>query len=210
MTTRVKICGITRLEDATLAVELGAAALGFNFYPESPRYIEPEEAREIVRGVPPLVASIGVFVDETSPDYVYTVARDAGVNAIQLHNCDFSVDPGPTESIIRAVIVDERFQPESLRFLKAGAFLLDAFHPTLKGGTGRTIDWNKAREATRYGCVILAGGLTSENVGEAIRQVRPFAVDVASGVESAPGIKDAGRLRAFFAAVHEADRDSLA
>jgi phosphoribosylanthranilate isomerase len=212
--TRVKICGITRLEDAEFAVELGAAGLGFNFYSQAPRYIGAEAAREIIGKVPPLVMTVGVFADETDAESVESVAREAGVNAIQLHGPRFPVDRGRDGGfkwpypLIRAVTVDESFEPESLRRLEAGTFLLDAFHPTLKGGTGQTINWAKAREATRYGRVILAGGLTAENVGEAIRTVRPFAVDVASGVESAPGVKDPAKLRAFFAAVEHANRIS--
>ena len=260
MITRVKICGITRVEDAALAIELGTLALGFNFYPGSPRYITAERAREIIRTVPPPVMTVGVFADENDIELVLRVAREAGVNTIQLHGPRFPGQPegdgatsrhtvipsrseaeernralrtkalrgssfarsGPPVAarndkvnvlfpypLIRAVTVDETFEPPSLLSLDAGAFLLDAFHPTLKGGTGQTIDWTTAREATRYGRVILAGGLTPENVAEAIRQVRPFAVDVASGVEVSPGVKDASRLRAFFAAVHEADRNPL-
>ena len=204
--TRIKICGITRREDAELAVELGASALGFNFYPPSPRYIAPETAREIIRSaVPPPVMAVGVFADETDAARVLAVARRAGMGAIQLHGT--GVDGGfewPMP-LIRAVSVGEGFAPEQIRSLRASAILLDAPHPTLKGGTGLTIDWAKAREATRFARIILAGGLTPENVGEAIRQVQPFAVDVASGVESSPGVKDAAKLRAFFAAVHAAD-----
>jgi phosphoribosylanthranilate isomerase len=212
MRTRVKICGITRVEDAELAVELGASALGFNFYRDSPRYITPDTARQIIRrAVPPLVTAVGVFADEADAEKVMAVAREAGVNAIQLHGPQFpSFDNGFRwhYPVIRAMAVDDNFKPEGLRDLAqdgAGAIMLDAYHPVLKGGTGRTIDWAKAREATKYCRVILAGGLTPENVGEAIRQVRPFAVDVASGVEAAPGVKDASKLRAFFAAVREAD-----
>jgi phosphoribosylanthranilate isomerase len=210
MRTRVKICGITRRGDAELAIELGASALGFNFYRESPRYVAPEAAREIiVRAVPPPVMAVGVFADETDAEHVLRVARESGVNAIQLHGPHF---PGHdngfrwTYPLIRAVTVDENFGPESLGREEGGAILLDAYHPVLKGGTGCTIDWGKARGATKYCRVILAGGLTPENVAEAIRQVRPFAVDVASGVESAPGIKDASKLREFFNAACEADR----
>jgi phosphoribosylanthranilate isomerase len=208
--TRVKICGLTRVEDTELAVELGASALGFNFYPPSPRYIAPESAREIIRGVAPLVMTIGVFADETDAGHVLDVAREAGVNTIQLHGPRFPESangfrwPYP---LIRAVAVDRNFEPGTLKTLEAAAFLLDAFHPDLKGGTGQTIDWAKAREAARYARVILAGGLTPENVAQAIRQVRPYAVDVASGVESSPGVKDEFRLRAFFAAVREVDQD---
>jgi len=217
--TRVKICGITRAEDAELAIELDAAALGFNFYSQSPRYIAPEAAWAIIRKVPPLVMTVAVFADETDFEHVTNVVREAAVNAIQLHGA--GVKPSVVESsfgcgsgrareyypLILAVTVNDSFEPASLRNIEANAVLLDAPHPTLKGGTGRTIDWAKAREATRYARVILAGGLTPENVGEAIRQVRPFAVDVASGVESAPGVKDASKLRDFFAAVRDADRE---
>jgi len=207
MRTRVKICGITRLEDARLAVELGAAALGFNFYPPSPRYIAPSAEAEIIRRLPPFVTPVGVFADETAAEHVAAVARDARVIAVQLHGPRFPEASGLLEGflVIRAVAVREDFRPEELGRLKANAFLLDAFDPTLHGGTGKTFNWSLAREAARYGPIVLAGGLTPENVGEAIREVRPFAVDVASGVESAPGIKDAAKLRAFFAAVEEAD-----
>jgi phosphoribosylanthranilate isomerase len=208
MRTRVKICGITRLEDAMLAVELGAVALGFNFYPPSPRQIAPSAAAEIMRRLPPFVTPVGVFADETDAEHVAAVAREARVIAVQLHGPRFPESSGPLVGIplIRAVAVRQGFKPEELGHLKASAFLLDTFDPNLCGGTGKTFNWRVAREAARYGPIILAGGLTPENVGEAVRTVRPFAVDVASGVESAPGIKDAVRLRAFFAAVEEADR----
>jgi phosphoribosylanthranilate isomerase len=206
--TRVKICGITRRKDALLAVELGAAALGFNFYPPSPRYIAPSAAVEIIRQLPPFVMPVGVFADETDAEHVITVAREAGVAAVQLHGPALPVMDGPLGEypVILAVPVGEDFRPEGLSRFTAGAFLLDTFDRKLLGGTGKTFDWSVAREAKRYGHVILAGGLTPQNVARAIREVRPYAVDVASGVESAPRVKDAAKLRAFFAAVAEADR----
>lgn len=209
MPTRVKICGITRLEDALLAVELGASALGFNFYPPSPRYIEPTAAGRIVRQLPPFVVAVGVFADEVEGQRVVARAREAGVAAIQLHGPRFPAEERALEGfpLIRAVAVGEDFKPQDLKDLNAATFLLDAHDSDLHGGTGRTFDWSLAREAKRFGPIILAGGLTPENVGQAIRQVRPFAVDVASGVESAPGRKDPAKLRAFFAAVEGADRD---
>jgi phosphoribosylanthranilate isomerase len=209
MPTRVKICGIRRAEDARLAVELGASALGFNFYAPSPRYLTPAAAQAIVHRLPPLVMSVGVFADETESSRVAAVAREAGVAAIQLHGPRFPAGAdGLLEAypLIRALTVGDSFRGEDLRPLRASAFLLDAFDTALRGGTGKTFDWKLAREAKRFGPIILAGGLTPENVGQAIREVRPFAVDVASGVESAPGKKDASKLRAFFAAVQEADR----
>lgn len=208
MATRIKICGITRREDALLAVELGAAALGFNFYPPSPRYLAPSAAAEIIRRLPPLVMPVGVFANETRAEDVITVAREAGVAAVQLRGPGLPAMNGPLERypIILAVPVGKDFKPEALRGLKAGAILLDAHDPNLLGGTGKTFDWNLARGAKRFGTIILAGGLTPENVARAVREVRPYAVDVASGVESAPGVKDAAKLRAFFKAVAEADR----
>lgn len=207
MTTRVKICGITRLEDARLAIELGASALGFNFYPPSPRYIVPGAAAEIIRQLPPFVASVGVFADEGDEEHVAAVAREASVTAIQLRGPKLPATNSALAGfpLILAVAVGEDFRAEELGSTKAAAFLLDAFHPNLLGGTGKTFDWRLARAAKQYGNIILAGGLTPENVGQAIREVRPYAVDVASGVESAPGVKDATKLRAFFAAVAEAD-----
>jgi phosphoribosylanthranilate isomerase len=208
MPTRVKICGITRLEDAHLAVELGAAALGFNFYPPSPRYIPPASARNIVMKLPPLVTTVGVFANVTDDEIVAGVARQAGVTRIQLHGAQLpALDRALADfRLIRAVAVAEGFQAESLRELRADAFLLDAYDAQLPGGTGKTFQWSLAREANRFGTIILAGGLTPENVGEAIREVRPFAVDVASGVEAAPGVKDAAKLRAFCREVERADR----
>ena len=209
MPTRVKICGITRLENAQQAVDLGAAALGFNFYPPSPRYIEPEAARAMVRLMPPFVTSVGVFAQETDAGRVISMALEAGVTAVQLHGPGF---PDLQEllsafTLVVAVPVRANFKAEALAKFRPNAYLLDAFDPDRPGGTGKTFDWNAAREAKRYGPIILAGGLTPENVGLGVRLVRPYAVDVASGVESAPGIKDSAKLRAFFAAVTEADAE---
>ncbi len=209
MPTRVKICGITRRDDAELAVELGASALGFNFFPPSPRYIAPAAAREIIRRLPPFVVAVAVFADEADAAHIMAVAHEAGVSVVQLHGPRFAQFDGPPGqfSVIRAMAVNADFVPEELARLQAAAFLLDSFDPALRGGTGKVFDWSIAREAKRYGKIILAGGLTPENVAQAIREVRPFAVDVASGVESAPGIKDPAKLRAFFAEVARADRE---
>ena len=209
MPTRIKVCGITRLEDALLAVELGADALGFNFYRPSPRYIAPDAARAIIQRLPPFVMPIGVFANEKEMDHVAAIAEEAGVGAIQLHGPRFPELAGPPGgySLIRAVAVGEDFKAESLAGLRANAFLLDAFQPQLIGGTGKPFDWKLARGASRYGAIILAGGLNPGNVERAMKEVRPYAVDVASGVESAPGKKDPALLRAFFAAVQEADRN---
>jgi phosphoribosylanthranilate isomerase len=208
MPTRVKICGITRWEDAQLAVELGAAALGFNFYPPSPRHIDPAASRAIILKLPPLITAVGIFANESDDEHVARVARESRVRAVQLHGPQFPPLNGALADFtrIRAVAVREGFQPEMLRDLAGDAFLLDAFDAKLLGGTGKPFNWALAREANRFGTIILAGGLTPENVGQAIREVRPFAVDVASGVETSAGVKDEKKLRRFFAAVNEADR----
>jgi phosphoribosylanthranilate isomerase len=209
MATRIKICGITRREDAQLAAELGAAALGFNFYPPSPRYIAPSSAAEIIGELPPFVMPVGVFADEASAEHVLGVAGEAGVAAVQLRGPGLPAFQGHLGEypVILAVPVGDDFRPEGISRFQASAFLLDAHDPKLLGGTGKTFNWSLAREAKQYGTIILAGGLTPENVAQAIWEVRPYAVDVASGVESAPGVKDAAKLRAFFAAVKDADRE---
>lgn len=202
--TRVKICGITRDEDAALAIQLGAAALGFNFYAASPRYVEPAKARRIIRKLPPFVVPVGVFADEDDESRIVSAAVEAGVAAVQFHGMMPSRNGNALAGfkIIRALAVRSGFDPECIKSIIADAILLDGCHPVLKGGTGNTVDWKIARAAAKQGkVIILAGGLTPDNVGEAVRAVRPFAVDVASGVESSPGFKDAGKMRAFFTAV---------
>lgn len=208
--TRVKICGITRPEDARLAVALGASALGFNFYPPSPRYLDPLKAKSIINDLPPMVTPVGVFADEAQAEHVAAAARAAGVTAVQMHGPRL---PENWEALagfklIRAVAVKADFDPSALRALRADAILLDAYDPVHIGGSGKSIDWDIARQTAIQGrIVILAGGLTPENVAGAIRKVRPFAVDVASGVESAPGIKDHEKLKAFFRSVAAVDKE---
>jgi len=204
---RVKICGITNLEDALLAAEMGADALGFIFYPPSPRSIEPDSARGIIDQLPPFVTTVGVFVDENATT-VKELAAAVGLDWLQLHGQE---SPEYCRSLGLRVIKAFRIQDEaSLAPLAAyrdaaQAFLLDACRPGRMGGTGETFDWRLAREALKYGPIILAGGLTPENVGQAIKMAAPQAVDVASGVETAPGKKDPIKLRAFFAAVRGAE-----
>jgi len=161
----------------------------------------------MVRQLPPFFTAVGVFANETDAGRVISQAGEAGVTTVQLHGPGF---PALDEllgvfRLVVAVAVGQGFKPEELGKIKASAYLLDTFDPERLGGTGRTFDWNAAREAKQYGPIILAGGLTPVNVARAVRAVRPFAVDVASGVESAPGIKDLAKLKGFFAAVAEAD-----
>jgi len=205
---QIKICGITNLEDAKACVELGADMIGVNFYPQSPRYIEPEIARQIVETIPRSAYAIGVFVD-ASAEEIRKTAKRAGIESVQLHG-DFSPDTcrelAGKFRVIRAFRTDARFQPED-----AGAFpdcdvLLDAHHVELRGGTGLTCDWSAARATlpfTRF--LILSGGLNAQNVARAIAAVAPHAVDVCSGVERAPGVKDYRTIEKFIAAVRTAE-----
>jgi phosphoribosylanthranilate isomerase len=200
---RIKICGITNLEDALLACELGADALGFIFYPQSPRQVAPETAREIIAQLPPFVASVGVFVDEAAA-VVQELAARVGLDWVQLHGQE---SPEYCRNLGRRVIKGFRIQDKkSLLELKpyrdaVQAFLLDTYKKGQVGGTGESFDWRLVREAKPYGRIILAGGLTPENVAQAIEVAQPQAVDAASGTEAAPGRKDPEKLRAFFAGV---------
>jgi phosphoribosylanthranilate isomerase len=202
-TVRVKICGITNLEDALLAASLGAHALGFIFYQKSPRAIRPEAAREIIRALPPLVLSVGVFVDEEA-QVVREISERVGLDWVQLHGRE---SPEYCRSLGRRVLKGFRIKNEaSLAFLSeyqnaVQAFLLDTYRPGTPGGTGETFDWEIARQALKYGPVILAGGLTPDNVAAALQTAKPQGVDVASGVEVSPGKKDPGKLKAFFQAI---------
>lgn len=204
---RIKICGITNLEDALLAARLGAQALGFIFYPLSPRKVDPEVARGIIAQLPPLVMSVGVFVDEEAAK-VRELTDRVGLDWLQLHGQE---SPEYCRSLTRRVIKAWRVKDEaSLTSLAdyqgaAQAFLLDTYRSGQVGGTGETFNWQLARQAQKYGPIILAGGLTPENVARAIKIAQPQAVDVASGVEAAPGKKDPQKLRAFFAAVRGAE-----
>jgi phosphoribosylanthranilate isomerase len=199
---RIKICGITNLDDALLAAALGADALGFILYAKSPRYVDPEVARQIIGQLPPFVAAVGVFVDEAAT-VVQEVAARAGLDWIQLHGQE---SPEYCRSLGRKVIKAFRVQDEgSLRRLAdyggaAQALLLDTYKKGQVGGTGEIFDWHLARKAKNYGPIILAGGLTAENVAQAIAAAGPAAVDAASGTEAAPGKKDPAKLRAFFEA----------
>ena len=209
MPTRVKICGITTWEDARLSVDLGASALGFNFYPPSPRSISPADAWSIIRRLPPFVEAVGVFVN-WPPLVVAALARAVRLGSVQLHGGESPAEVAELRRkcrVTKAVPVERGFRAASLaKYREADAILLDGFAPGLHGGTGRTLDWKLARAARRYGRIILAGGLTPENIGEAIRVAQPYAVDVASGVEARPGRKDPARLRELFNAIGSAER----
>jgi phosphoribosylanthranilate isomerase len=202
MTPRVKICGITREADAQLAVQLGAAAIGFVFWPQSPRFVDPDVAREIAARLPPHVVTVGVFVDQPGPR-VREVARHVGLGAVQLHGHE-SLDYAMAlmEPVIKAVAVHEGFDLTAIDAIPPViTVLLDAHDPIRRGGTGRTIDWTVAAQAAARRRLMLSGGLNPANVRDAVRAVAPYAVDLSSGVESSPGMKDPVKLRAFFAAL---------
>jgi phosphoribosylanthranilate isomerase len=201
--TRVKICGITRLEDARLAADLGAWAVGLVFWPASPRAIEVGAARAIVRELPPFVTAVGVFVDETV-ERMRQVAGEVGLGAVQLHGDEpVEVADALPGRVLKAVAADAAGEAD--RWPARVMLLVDAHDAVRRGGTGRTADWTRAADLARRRPIVLAGGLRPENVAEALRIVAPVAVDVSSGVESAPGIKDAVRMRALFDAIGRAE-----
>lgn len=195
---KVKICGITTPEDALTAVEAGADALGFVFYKESPRHIFPEEAARIINLLPPFVQTVGLFVNE-APETVNQVSRICRLGLVQLHGDE---TPDYCRRIEQRVM--KAFQIRSLTCLdpianyRLSGCLLDAYSPTCYGGTGTSFNWEIANEAVQRGHrIVLAGGLTPDNVADAISQVRPYGVDVSSGVESSPGKKNAVKMQEF-------------
>ena len=206
MTVPVKICGITRPEDADLAARLGAAWVGFIFWPRSPRFVEPAAAAAILGGLPPHVGGVGVFVDQPV-DEVNAVADEVGLAAVQLHGQE---SPATCRACRRRVVKAVRLpgdgagdDPDAV--WSGATILVDAFDPVRMGGTGRRVDWTRAARLARRRRLMLSGGLRAENVADAVRQVAPYGLDVSSGVESEPGVKDPHRLRAFFAALTAVD-----
>jgi len=202
MSVKVKICGVTNLEDALAAVDAGADALGFMFYEPSPRNVSIRVAADIIRRLPPFIAKVGVFVNATEETVRMTVT-ECGLDTLQFHGDE----PSEFWAKFSALKVYKAFRIQNLESLQAlpahktDAWLLDGFAPDKLGGTGAKFNWDLAVEAKKLGRpIILAGGLTPENVAEAVRMVQPFAVDVSSGVESWPGKKDHAKLRRFIAA----------
>ena len=203
----VKICGITNLEDALVSVAAGADALGFNFYRPSPRYIEPLAAREIIDRLPGNVLTVGVFVNEATPEDVEQIASDAGVAAVQLHG-----DETPDycralrgRYVIKVLAARTDFEPQRALDYEVQAIMLDTFDPQMRGGTGRIMDWSLARETRELvPKLFLAGGLAAENVGYAIAAVDPYGVDACSKLEITPGKKVPERVEAFVNAARNA------
>jgi phosphoribosylanthranilate isomerase len=206
MSLRVKICGITNAADAVAAVDAGADALGFMFFENSKRNVSAKTAAEIIRELPPFISKVGVFVDATD-EVIRNTIQETGIDAVQLHgeeSAEFCARFSPVK-VIKAFRIRDRASLEQCREYRAHAWLLDSFVDGAQGGTGVAFDWEVAAEVTKlHRMVILAGGLKVETVAGAVHRVRPFAVDVSSGVESAPVKKDHGKIRAFIAAAKSA------
>ncbi|MSN27284.1 MAG: phosphoribosylanthranilate isomerase [Geobacter sp.] len=208
---RIKICGITNIEDALAAVEAGADALGFVFFERSPRNIFPEQAAAIIRQLPPFVQTVGLFVNEQLT-VVNGIADRCGLDLIQLHGEESpGFCSGVKHRVIKAFRVKDAASLDHMPDYNVAACLLDAWSPAAHGGTGETFNWEIAAAAAAVSSrIILAGGLTPENVAEAVEAVHPYAVDVSSGVESAPGKKDPVKIRNFIQnARHSADRAAV-
>lgn len=201
--TRIKICGITEFEDARDAVLLGADAIGLNFYPKSSRYLDATRAASIIERLPPFVSVVGVFVNHPDPQNLEDFAMSLGLHAVQLHGNETPDYCSMIQrvKVIKAIRVDSNFRVDMLRSYGSGTFLLDGPAP----GSGEAFNWDQVYGANAFGSIIIAGGLTPENVADAVRLLHPFAVDVASGVESKPGRKDYEKMRRFMEAVHRAD-----
>lgn len=195
---RVKICGITNLEDAEAAVESGADALGFVFFKNSPRYIRPEKASAIIRSLPSFVLSVGVFVNEKRQD-LEAILSSTGIDIVQLHGDETPEMCNLSRRIVKAIRVKSLNSLAPLEEFRnrVSAFLLDTYTPNALGGTGTIFNWDIAAEAKQFGRVILAGGLTPDNVAAAVGHVRPYAVDVSSGVELQKGKKDHDKVKRF-------------
>jgi phosphoribosylanthranilate isomerase len=207
MRTRVKICGITREQDASSAVEHGADALGFVFYEASPRCISVERAAAIVHGLPPFVTTVALFVDATA-DLIHRVVGEVGVDLLQFHGQESPEDCASHQRPwIRAIAMrpDIDLLAVQSRFAAGRGLLLDAYRPGTPGGTGQTFDWKRIPGALAPR-IVLAGGLDVSNVGRAVREVRPFAVDVSGGVEVAKGVKDPDKIKAFIEEVRRAEQ----
>lgn len=205
MRTRVKICGITRAEDALAAVEAGCDAIGLVFYPSSPRYVSPEKAAEIAENIPPFISIVGLFVN-ADPGEVKEVLKSVRLDLLQLHGdespeaCELYGMPYMKAIRVKA---DTNLLQYAKDFKSAKALLLDTFIEGVPGGTGQIFDWNIIPEGLPLP-LVLAGGLTAGNVGIAIKQVQPYAVDVSGGVEAEKGIKDAAKIAAFMQGVNDA------
>ena len=204
----LKICGITRHEDARVAAAHGATAVGFVFWPASPRYVEASAAAGAVAALPPGVTPVGVFVN-ASMDTIERTAERVGLGAVQLHGDETTVETRQLRwPIFRSVTLKSAARMRAM-WPDDTVLLLDAEDPERRGGSGTTVDWRRASAIAREGRVVLAGGLTAENVAEAIALVQPFGVDVSSGVEDAPGVKNPDKMARFLENARRAFEDTV-
>lgn len=204
--TKVKICGITNYNDAKACIDCGADAIGFIFYEKSRRYIEPEQAFEIIRKLPPFITKVGVFVNSLKIR-IANITNQTRISAIQLHGDetpDFCLDF--MEPVIKALRIKDLDDLENIASFPVQAILLDTFTDAEYGGTGKSFDWNILKDLNSDKNIILSGGLNPDNIEDAIIQVNPYAVDVSSGVEKSPGIKDHSKIKKFIEAVRNAEK----
>jgi phosphoribosylanthranilate isomerase len=194
----VKICGITRQEVAAAAVEHGASAIGFIFWPNSPRFVDPYRARSIAKTLPPFVSTVGVFVNQPR-DYINGVASLVPLSVLQLHGDE---SPAFARQLSRPVLKAITRREHAGGWPKHVTLLVDVHDVVLRGGTGQVVDWTMAAALARERHIVLAGGLTPDNVADAVAAVHPWGIDVSSGVERSPGIKDERRIAALFAAIN--------
>lgn len=206
--TRIKICGITNIDDALMAIDAGADALGFNFVPNTPRYLkDTKAAAKIIEQLPPFITTVGLFVNADA-EVIQGTADECHLDMLQLHGEE---SPQFCQSLNHRIIKAVRIKNESsvshLSDYRVSGYLLDTYVKGVLGGTGVAFDWQLAVKAKQYGQIILAGGLDPDNVASAVEQVRPYGVDVSSGVEASPGRKDPVKVRAFIQNVKEVDRE---
>ncbi len=194
----VKICGITRQQDAEAAVDHGASAIGFIFWPGSPRFIDPYRARRIAKALPPFISTVGVFVNQPR-EYINGVASLVPLSVVQLHGDE---SPAFAAQLSRPVMKAITRREHASEWPRQVTLLVDVHDPVKRGGTGHVVDWTMAAGVARDRHVVLAGGLTPDNVADAVAAVQPWGIDVSSGVESSPGIKDERRMAALFAAIN--------
>lgn len=205
--TRIKICGITNIDDALMSIDAGADALGFNFVPDTPRYLkDTKAAAKIIDQLPPFITTVGLFVN-AAPELIQTIADECHLDMLQLHGDESpQFCQGFNRRVIKAVRVKDELSCSHLSNYRVSGYLLDTYVKGALGGTGVAFDWRLAVKAKQYGRIILAGGLDPDNVRSAVEQVRPYGVDVSSRVEASPGRKDPVKVEAFIRNVKEVDR----
>ena len=206
--TRIKICGITNIDDALMSIDAGADALGFNFVPDTPRYLkDTKAAAKIIEQLPPFITTVGLFVN-ADPELIQSIADECHLDMLQLHGDESpQFCQGFNRRVIKAVRIKDESSCSHLSDYRVSGYLLDTYVKGALGGTGVAFDWRLAVKAKQYGRIVLAGGLDPDNVALAVRQVRPYGVDVSSRVEASPGRKDPVKVRAFIQNVREVDRE---